>query len=114
MPLSEKISPTAFLSGSAWENKKYAILGRRNIDAGHILENIVYLERISESEITGTLPIVGKVVMFKDLTMHIAGDYEFSIYNIEEIAPIIQKLITAYEGVPYKIKHNFFRGENYG
>lgn len=23
---------------------RYALLGRRNIDAGHILENIVYLE----------------------------------------------------------------------
>lgn len=38
---------------------------------------------------------------------------KFSIYNIEEIAPIIQKLITAYEGVPYKIKHNFIDEEIY-
>lgn len=40
---------------------------------------------------------------------------KFSIYNIEEIAPIIQKLIIAYEGVPYKIKHkhNFIDEEIY-
>lgn len=32
---------------------------------------------------------------------------KFSIYNIEEIAPIIQKLIMAYEDVPYQIKHKY-------